>query len=204
MADAESLVNRESKTNDKEDGGAAYVEGGKIGYWCWWGVSTTLFNADTPYERNLGLFYATVHVLAYLAVVGMNGVMAFDFAANDIVQDMAAAAFGTTLASMLIVVGFALMHAMSSQRPENKAKKQAKKHPMIYSPVMLSAIMAGSRASIVFDFLAYGKIGTGTAGATTDKVQAFQLYVIATITLKFYLSAIMTNNLRFLGDSFKP
>ena len=199
MTDVESLV---EKTSDKkEDAGSAYVVGGKLGYWCWWGVSTTLFNAKTPYERTWGLVYATVHVLAYLAVVGMNGIMAFDFAANDTVQDMAAAAFGTTLASMLIVVAFALMHAMSSQKPENKQDKRAKKQPMIYSPVMLSAIMAGSRASIVFDFMAYSRIGTGAAA---DKVQAFQLFVIATITLKFYLSAIMTNNLRFLGDSFKP
>jgi hypothetical protein len=199
MADTEALV------GNQEEGGSAHVTGGMYGYWCWWGVSTTLFKAKTRGARNWGLVYAAVHVLSYLAVVGMNGVMAFDFAANDAAQDMAAAAFGTSLASLLIVVGIALTHAMSSQKPDNKAKHQAKKEPMVYSPVMLSAIMAGSRASIVFDFLAYSKIGVvATAAAAADKIQAFQLFVIATITLKFYLAAIMTNNLRFLGDSFKP
>lgn len=189
-------------TVEVEPSGATYIIGGSHGYWCWWGVSVTLFKATTPKERLTGLIYAFIHVLTYLAVVGLNATMAFDFAAGDPAKDMAAAAFGTTLASLLLVVGISFSHLMSVEKPvANNTNPRIEKNRMVYSPIMLSAIMAGSRASIVFDFMAYNKIGTVAAA---DKVAAFQLFVIATITLKFYLAAIMTNNLRLLGNNFVP
>lgn len=210
-----------ASANDHAEGGSSSVTGGSYGYWCWWGVSTTLFKASSDGQRNMGIFYAVVHVLTYIAVVCMNGIMAFDFAANDPAQDMAAAAFGTTLASLLVVVGLALLHFMNAEPPTHHDNHEVNKTTMVYSPVMLSAIMAGSRASIVFDFMAYIKIGQSSvvgvslaaanstpavivdaSVAPADKVQAFQLFVVATITLKFYLAAIMTNNLRFLSNNF--